>query len=107
MRLGKVVGRVTLSRVVPGLEGARWLLVNPFNRAHFPQGAEVPGGLTSEPTLVVYDQLGGGVGDVIGFVEGREAAQPLDPPGAIDAITAALVDHVFHQPKAPGPAPRL
>ncbi len=99
MRLGKVVGRVTLSRVVPGLDGARWLLVNPFNRAQFPQGSGAPAGLTSEPTLVVYDQLGGGVGDVIGFVEGREAAQPLDPPGVIDAISAALIDHVFHQPR--------
>lgn len=99
MRLGKVIGRVTLSRVVPGLEGGRWLLVSPYNRATFPRGAEVPPGLSSEPTLVVYDDLGGGVGDSIGFVEGREAAQPLVPPQPIDAINAALVDHVFYQPR--------
>ncbi len=99
MRLGKVIGRVTLSRVVPGLEGGRWLVVNPYNRALFPQGSEPPAGLTSEPSLVVYDDLGGGVGDSIGFVEGREAAQPLDPPQAIDAINAALIDYVFHQPR--------
>ena len=99
MRLGKVIGRVTLSQTVPGLDGARWLLVNPYQRDHFPQGAEAPEGLTREPTLVVYDNLGAGVGDSIGFVEGREAAQPLEPVGPIDAINAALIDQVFHSPR--------
>lgn len=99
MRLGKVIGRVTLSRVVPELVGARWLVVNPCNRQQFPNGTEAHAGMTSEPSLVVYDNLGGGVGDLIGFVEGREAAQPLNPPAPIDAIHAALVDHVFHRPR--------
>jgi len=99
MRLGKVIGRVTLNRVVPELQGARWLIVNPLNRDTVPQGSQVPAGLTPEPSLVVYDNLGGAPGDVIGFVEGREAAQPLEPLGPIDAINAALVDEVFHQPR--------
>lgn len=98
MRLGKVIGRVTLSRAVPELSGARWLLVSPFNRQSFPQGREAPPGLTAEPTLVIYDNLGGGLGDVVGFVEGREAAQPLQPLAAVDAINAALVDTVHHRP---------
>ena len=29
MRLGKVIGRVTLSQTIPAFEGARWLVVNP------------------------------------------------------------------------------
>lgn len=98
MRLGKVIGRVTLSQVVPELEGGRWLVVSPFNREAFPRGTEVPPGVSREPSLVVYDNLGGGVGDTIGFVEGREAAQPLQPIAPIDAINAALVDHVFYSP---------
>jgi carbon dioxide concentrating mechanism protein CcmL len=102
MRLGKVIGRVTLSQVIPELEGGRWLIVSPFSRDHFPRGSDVPDGLSREPSLVVYDNLGGGVGDAIGFVEGREAAQPLDPPAAIDAINAALVDTVFYQPRSNG-----
>lgn len=97
MRLGKVIGRVTLSRVVDGLRGGRWLLVSPHRRETFEAGALDAPGLSPEPSLVVYDNLGGGVGDVIGFVEGREAAQPLNPPQAIDAINAALVDHVFYR----------
>lgn len=103
MRLGQVIGRVTLSRVIPELEGGRWLLVNPCNREIFPPSGPIlaPLPLTTEPTLVVYDDLGGAPGDVIGFVEGREAAQPLDPPGAIDAINAALIDQVTYQPGSP------
>ncbi len=98
MRLGKVIGRVTLSEVIPELEGARWLIVNPFDRARFPSEGRVPEDLTGEPSLVIYDNLGAGLGDVVGFVEGREAAQPLDPPTALDAINAALVDHVSYKP---------
>jgi carbon dioxide concentrating mechanism protein CcmL len=99
MRLGSVIGRVTLSVTIPGLEGARWLLVSPFTREHFQQGAIPPVGLSKDPSLVVYDSLGGGVGDTIGFVEGREAAQPFDKPPAIDAINTALVDTLYYHPK--------
>jgi hypothetical protein len=35
---------------------------------------------------------------VIGYVEGREAAQPFDVPPPIDAINAALVDEMFYRP---------
>jgi len=42
--------------------------------------------------------LGGGVGQTIGYVEGREAAQPFEGPTPIDAINAALVDEVFYSP---------
>ena len=47
MRLGKVVGRVTLSVAVPALIGARWLLVSPYTRAHMQQGAAPPAGVLS------------------------------------------------------------
>lgn len=99
MRLGTVVGRVTLSKTVAPLEGARWLVVSPFTKEHFQQGTVPPEGLSKDPSLVVYDSIGGGVGDTIGFVEGREAASPFDRPTPIDAINAALVDYIFYQPK--------
>src|SRR5580704_6658915 len=38
MRLGTVIGRVTLSATVPSLTGARWLIVSPFTREHFQRG---------------------------------------------------------------------
>ena len=98
MRLGTVIGRVTLSVTVPSLEGARWLIVSPFTRQHFQQGSDAPEGLSKDPSLVVYDDLGGGVGQTIGFVEGREAASPFDAATPIDAISAALVDEIFYNP---------
>lgn len=98
MRLGNVIGRVTLSKTVPALEGGRWLIVSPFTRGHFQRGSESLPGLSKEPSLIVYDNLGGGVDQTIGFVEGREAAQPFEQPTPVDAINAALVDDVFYSP---------
>jgi len=98
MRLGTVIGRVTLNTTVPALKGARWLLVSPFTREHFQQWGEPPAGLSKDPSLVVYDNLGGGVGDTIGFVEGREAAMPFEQATPIDAISAAMVEEVFYSP---------
>jgi len=98
MRLGTVIGRVTLSKTVPALIGARWLIVSPFTREHFQRGSASPPGLSKDPSLVVYDDLGGGVGQTVGFVEGREAASPFDRPTPVDAINAALVDEIFYNP---------
>lgn len=98
MKLGAVIGRVTLNKVIPQLIGARWLIVSPFTREHFQRGSTTPPGLSKDPSLVVYDNLGGGVGNTIGYVEGREAAQPFDQPTPIDAINAALVDEIFYNP---------
>jgi len=98
MKLGTVIGRVTLSKTVPALIGARWLVVSPFTREHYQRGTDTPPGMSKDPSLVVYDNLGGGVGQTIGYVEGREAAQPFDGPTPIDAVNAALVDEVFYSP---------
>jgi carbon dioxide concentrating mechanism protein CcmL len=98
MKLGTVIGRVTLSVQAPELVGARWLLVSPFTREHFQRGTEAITGISKDPSLVVYDALGAGVGQTVGYVEGREAAQPFDTPPPIDAITAALVDEIFYNP---------
>jgi microcompartment protein CcmK/EutM len=98
MRLGSVIGRVTLSATVPPLIGARWLIVSPFSREQFQRGIEPPASLSKEPSLVVYDDIGGGVGQTIGFVEGREAACPFESPTPVDAINTALVDEIFYNP---------
>jgi carbon dioxide concentrating mechanism protein CcmL len=97
MRIGSVIGRVTLSQCAPSLEGGRWLIVSPFTRESYGRGIE-SAEVTQEPSLVVYDDLGGGVGQTIGFVEGREAASPFDQPTPVDAINAALIDRMFYSP---------
>jgi microcompartment protein CcmK/EutM len=98
MRLGSVIGRVTLSRTVPALEGARWLVLRPYNRDDYLQGPDANSTQKRDPSPVVYDNLGGGVGQTIGYVEGREAASPFEEPTPIDAINVALVDKVFFCP---------
>jgi len=98
MKLGAVIGRVTLSRTVPALEGGRWLLVSPFTRDHFQRGPHSLAGLSRDPSPVVYDNLGGGLGQTIGYIEGREAASPFERPTPIDAINAALIDNIFYHP---------
>lgn len=97
MKLGTVIGRVTLSRSEEKLKGGRFLIVSPFSREQYAKGLE-GSGMGKDPSLVVYDDLGGGVGDVIGYEEGAEAAQPFAVPPPIDAINCALVDEMFYSP---------
>ena len=80
------------------LEGGRFLIVSPFSRDQFAAGLDASTSLGKDPSLVVYDEIGGGVGHVIGYVEGREAAQPFAEPTPVDAINTALVDEMFYNP---------
>ncbi len=94
MRIGHVIGTVTLSRWHPSLKGARFKLVVPLSldnlTGHSAEQAE---------ELTVYDEQGAGVGSMIAFSEGREAAQPFHPEvKPIDAYCAAILDTVNVQP---------
>ncbi|MEI6077206.1 MAG: EutN/CcmL family microcompartment protein [Verrucomicrobiota bacterium] len=98
MKLGTVIGRVTLSKSVDLLKGGRFLVVSPLSREQYAKGINAKPGMGTDPSLVVYDDIGGGVGDIIGYEEGAEAAQPFAVPPPIDAINAALVDEMFYHP---------
>ena len=98
MKIGTVIGRVVLGQTVPSLHGARWLIVTPFTREHYQHGNLPMPHLSQEWNVVVYDDLGGGLDQNIGYVEGREAAQPFDQPTPVDAINVALVDQIFYSP---------
>ena len=98
MRLGHVIGRVTLSKQDPAYKGGRFLLVQPFDKEKFRGAPMTP--LAKNPSLVVYDNLGAGVGHVIGFTEGAEASAPFDQPTPVDAFNAAIIDEIFYHPPA-------
>jgi carbon dioxide concentrating mechanism protein CcmL len=98
LKLGTVIGRVTLSKSVDSLKGGIFLVVSPFSRAQYSAGIDAPTSLGTEPSLVVYDNLGAGMKQIIGYEEGREAAQPFEQPTPIDAINTVLVDEMFYQP---------
>jgi len=89
---------VTLSRSVEALHGGRFLVVSPFSREQYAAGLDAATGMGKDPSLVVYDDLGANMKQVIGYEEGREAAQPFDQPTPVDAINSALVDEMFYSP---------
>ena len=91
MRMGTVIGRVTLSVRSPKYTGERLLVTLPWKTDTF-SGAE-----KFDPAIVVYDQLGAGVGQQIAISEGREAACPFEKPTPVDAYCAALVDEFFYK----------
>ena len=90
MRMGTVIGRVTLSVKNKKFLGERLLLTLPWNRGTF-EGKE-----TFDPSIVVFDQLGAGAGQHIAISEGAEAACPFKNPTPVDAYCAALIDNHFY-----------
>jgi microcompartment protein CcmK/EutM len=98
MRLGTVIGRVTLNLQEPAYAGGRLLIVQPWTHAQF-RGAAIPP-LPAGASLVVYDELGAGPGSTIGFTEGAEASQPFPGDAPVDAYCACLVQHVDYRPPA-------
>jgi ethanolamine utilization protein EutN len=89
MRIAEVIGTVTLSRCHPSLTGYRWIIGVPFSQKGLREGQ--PDG----EDLVIYDDLGAGVGSRIGFSEGGEAAQPFQPAKKpVDAYCACILDQL-------------
>lgn len=96
MRLGHVIGKVTLNVADPALRGGRFLLVQPLNRDQFAGAPATP--LAKGATVVVYDELGATTGQIIGFTEGAEATAPFSQPTPVDAYNAAIVDEIYYTP---------
>jgi ethanolamine utilization protein EutN len=90
MRIGKVIGTVTLNRSHPSLTGARYKLTVPLSLDNLAGRSDA---MAEE--VVVYDDLGAGIGNLIAISEGREAAMPFHPGvKPIDAYNAAVLDSV-------------
>ena len=88
MRIGDVIGTVTLNRAHPSLLGASFKLVAPLSWDNL-------AGRWDErlEEIAVYDELGAGLGSRIAISEGREAAMPFHPEvKPIDAYNAAILD---------------
>ncbi len=91
MRIAEVIGRVTLSRAHPSLKGSRFLIALPM-----PLEALVEGSVKRGEEVITYDNLGAGVGALIGLSEGREAANPFGKTKTpIDAYCACLIDKLY------------
>lgn len=91
MRIAEVIGTVTLSRMHPSVQAARWVVGVPFSLKALRNGSPHGDG----ETFVIWDELGAGHGQRIGVSEGVEAAAPFAPDKKpVDAYCALILDHV-------------
>ena len=83
MQLARVIGDVVSTVKDVNLTGIRFLVLQPLAAS----------GESSGRTLVALDSIGAGVGEVVFYVRGREAAfpfYPAEPPA--DASVIGIVD---------------
>jgi ethanolamine utilization protein EutN len=84
MQLARVIGDIVATRKDEALVGIKLLVVQPLTPEGDPAGK----------ALVAVDSVGAGVGEIVFFVRGKEAAfpfYPVQPP--VDAGIVGIVDH--------------
>jgi ethanolamine utilization protein EutN len=82
MKLGRVVGRVVTTLRCRGLEGEKLLWMQPLNARQEPEGDQ----------LIACDVAQSGLGDLVFWVGGREAALAL--PERFVPVDATIVGNV-------------
>ena len=93
MRVAQIVGKVTLARCHPTFQGATLKVARAMSLEAI-RSIETP---TTED-LVVFDELGAGLGDRIMLSEGGEAAQPFRPDDKpVDAYNAGIIDQISYE----------
>lgn len=86
MQLGRVIGTVVATVKADGLEGVRFLIVQPLDRRRNPRGA---------PVVAADGVYMAGPGELIYFVGAREAAQALRETFVpVDHAIVGIVDAV-------------
>lgn len=96
MRIARVTGVLTISRKLPELASGRYLITEALDQqALWGMKDRLPRKTSMPESLVVFDELGAGIGQIIAVSEGREAAQPFGKRRVpIDAYCAAILDDV-------------
>jgi ethanolamine utilization protein EutN len=90
MRIAEIIGTVTLSRSLPEFASARLRLAVPMSLQELCDGSA-----PQADQIVVWDELGAGIGSRIAMSEGAEAAQPFRPDfKPVDAYAAAILDEI-------------
>lgn len=91
MELARVIGRCVATVKHPALVGVRLLVIQPQDAA----------GRPTAPPLFAADALQAGPGDIVSWVQGREAACALpDHFAPVDAAVVSIVDHAWSDPEA-------
>jgi len=86
MQLGRVRGTVVATEKSPGLDGVRFLVVQPLDKQQQPVGM----------SIVAADAVNmAGPGELVYFVSAREAAEALEEPFVpVDEAIVGIVDAV-------------
>jgi microcompartment protein CcmK/EutM len=85
MQVARVLGEVVSTIKDDNLSGLKLLVLQPLSAS----------GESSGKTVVAVDSVGAGVGEIVFFVRGREAAfpfYPVEPP--VDAAVTGIVDQI-------------
>jgi ethanolamine utilization protein EutN len=100
MRIARVIGTVTLTRRVAALKSGTLLIADVLDASAAAGNLKSSRRKTPMPeSLVVFDDLGAGEGQLIAVSEGAEATMPFRPASVpIDAYNAAILDTVEFTP---------
>lgn len=91
MRLGIVRGHLTLTPAVESYQSRTLVIVEPVTM----ENLHAKNGKSGGKALIAIDELGAAVGQMVGFTEGREAANPFWPSAVpVDAYCALIVDTI-------------
>jgi microcompartment protein CcmK/EutM len=102
MRLARIIGNVTLNRMLSDFPAGSFQIVEVLDAqaltgldTHTRRKSPMP------ESLVALDQLGAGVGQIIGVSEGREATMPFWPRRVpVDSYVCAILDQVDYDAQA-------
>ncbi|HEX5630399.1 MAG TPA: EutN/CcmL family microcompartment protein [Acidimicrobiia bacterium] len=90
MQLGEVVGTVVATVKYPGLDGVRFLIVQPLDRERRPKG---------RPVVAADAVAMAGPGELVYVVGSREAALAMPEPFVpVDHAIVGIVDAVERRP---------
>ena len=100
MKIGHVIGRVTLNHKIDSYTGGRFFLVLPATREQLLRDTLTP--LPAGNSVVVFDNLGADIGDCIAFSEGGEACMAFCEETPVDAYACMILEKLNYSPLGEG-----
>ena len=95
MRIGRVIGKVVLSQSTYTTRAGSFLVVSPMGKDEL---SNIETSIISTlPSLIVYDEIGAGIDQIIAFTEGGEATRPFDKPTPVDAYNNCIIDTLNYE----------
>ena len=94
MRIARVIAKVTLNHAMPETRPGSYLVVRTLNRGSLAGQNE-----GNDETVVLFDELSAREGDLVGLVEGAEAAAAFYPDKVpYDSYNGCIFDTIDFEP---------